>query len=144
MSRHSRLLGFLSRVGLGATLIGGSSFAGADATVSFALDVQPVFEARCVRCHNATTTRGGLDLSADVSYNNLVNVPTSAGCMMEVPDSQRVVPFCTTTSMLWLKCAPDPGRCRAPMPLMTEGLGIIAPEEFALVETWILEGALNN
>jgi hypothetical protein len=30
------------------------------------------------------------------------------------------------------------------MPLLTPGLGVIAPDEFALIEMWIFQGALNN
>ena len=30
------------------------------------------------------------------------------------------------------------------MPLNTEGLGIIAPDEFTLIEMWIAQGALDN
>jgi len=88
--------------------------------------------------------RSGLDLTADNSYANLVDVPTSTGCMMQVPDSVRVIAFDTESSMLWLKTAPDDRRCRSAMPLMTDGLGIIAPDEFALIEQWILQGAQNN
>src|SRR5262249_34993546 len=112
--------------------------------LSFSMDIQPIFDNRCVDCHNAGLLRGTLDLTAGSSYDNLVNQPTSAGCMAEVPDSIRVVPCDPMSSMLWLKTRPDDARCRMPMPFGTDGLGVIAPDEFALIELWIAEGAQNN
>ena len=100
--------------------------------------------ARCIRCHNPDVLSGGLDLTSDNSYANLVEQPTSDGCMAEVPGSVRVVEFDPMSSMLWLKTLPDDSRCGVPMPRGTQGLGIIAPDEFAILETWIVEGAQNN
>src|SRR5215831_7025947 len=76
-------------------------------TVSFANDVQPIFDARCVRCHSGNAPTGGLDLTAGQAHDNLVNQPTSDGCMATAPDSVRVVPFDPPSSMLWLKLLPD-------------------------------------
>ncbi len=118
--------------------------AGPVADVSFANDIQPIFDARCVRCHNADLLSGGMDLTAGSSLSYLVDQPTSAGCMDTAPDSVRVVPFDPPSSMLWLKTLPDDTRCGRPMPLGTEGLGVIAPDEFALIETWIAQGAQDN
>ncbi len=112
--------------------------------VSFSSDIQPIFDNRCINCHNSTMMLGGLDLSACSSYANLVNQPTSPTCRMTVPDSIRVVPCDPPSSMLWLKTRPDPARCGQPMPRGTAGLGVIAPAEFLLLETWIAQGAQNN
>lgn len=112
--------------------------------VSFANDIQPIFDNRCTRCHNPDRLLGGLDLSPCSSYANLVNQPTSPTCMMTVPDSVRVVPCDPPSSMLWLKTRPDDGRCGVPMPFGSAGLGVIAPDEFLLIETWIVQGAQNN
>jgi hypothetical protein len=112
--------------------------------VSFANDIQPIFDARCGFCHDAVSLRGGLDLTAGSSFANLVDQPTSAGCMETAPGSVRVVAFDPQSSMLWLKTRPDDSRCGSPMPFGTGGLGLIAPDEFALIETWISQGALDN
>ncbi len=112
--------------------------------VSLCRDIQPIFDNRCINCHNAVTTRGGLNLTAGNSYANLVNQPTSPACMMTAPDSVRVVPCCPPSSMLWLKLRPDDARCGRPMPFGSDGLGVIAPDEFALIEAWIAQGARNN
>lgn len=115
--------------------------------VSFAVDIQPIFSNRCTLCHNPEVPpvfRGSLDLTQDQAYANLVKQPTSQLCMEEVPDSIRVVPGDPAGSMLWLKTKPDVERCGRPMPEGTEGLGIIAPDEFGLIEQWIAQGALDN
>ena len=115
-----------------------------DGMVSFSNDIQPIFDARCVGCHGGPTPSAGLDLTAGFSRGNLVNQPTSDGCMAEVPDSVRVVAFDIQSSMLWLKTRPDDSRCGNPMPFGTDGLGVIAPDEFALIEAWIAQGAQDN
>jgi len=113
--------------------------------VNFSRDIQPIFSARCAEtCHSAATHSGGLDLSEGSARANLLNQPTSAGCMAVVPDSIRVVPCDTQASMLWRKLKPDDSRCRNPMPNGTAGLGVIAPDEFALIERWIAQGAGAN
>jgi hypothetical protein len=117
---------------------------GNDPCVSLCRDIQPIFDNRCVNCHNPTLLRGGMDLTAGNSYANLVNQPTSPACMMTAPDSVRVVPCCPPSSMLWLKLLPDDSRCGRPMPFGSAGLGVIAPDEFALIEAWIAQGARNN
>ena len=112
--------------------------------VSFSSDIQPIFDNRCTRCHNPQLFRGAQDLTAGNSYVNLVNHPTSPGCMAQVPGSVRVVPCDPAASMLWRKTLPDPSRCGVPMPFGSPGLGVIAPDEFALIQAWICQGARNN
>jgi len=109
-------------------------------TVSFAADIQPIFSARCTSCHSGGGASGGMSLASGEAYGNLVGV--AANC---TPGSfTRVVAFSTTTSLLWLKTSDDPSKCGSAMPLGTAGLKTIAPADFAKLETWILEGALNN
>src|SRR5262244_1462634 len=43
--------------------------------VSFANDIQPIFDEHCTQCHNGTLLRGGLDLTAGNSYDMLLNHP---------------------------------------------------------------------
>ena len=127
-----------------ATLTVTAVSAWAGPTVSFENDVQPIFNGYCIVCHSGGTPSGDLDLSDGLSYGNLVFQPTSDGCMAEVPDSVRVIAYDTQDSMLWLNTRPDDGRCGVPMPWGTAGLGIIDPDSFAIIDTWINEGALNN
>jgi hypothetical protein len=115
--------------------------AGPNGSVSFANDIQPIFDARCVECH---TDESFLPLTAGSSRANLVDQPTTPSCMKTAPDSVRVVAFDPQSSMLWLKTRPDDRRCNNPMPFGTDGLGVIAPDEFALIEAWIAQGAQDN
>ena len=112
--------------------------------VSFAQDVQPIFNSRCTSCHNSSTANGGLDLTGPGSYQHLVNAATSAACSSSVPNVPRVTPGDPMGSMLWRKTKPDPSRCFSPMPFGTAGLGVISPDQFAKIEAWIQQGALNN
>lgn len=112
--------------------------------VSFAQDIQPIFNSQCASCHNSTTARGSLDLTSPGSYQRLVNVASSASCSAQVPGVPRVKPGDTMGSMLWRKTKPDPSKCLNAMPNGTLGLGVIAPDQFAKIEAWIQQGALNN
>ena len=45
--------------------------------VSFAILIQPIFNANCTNCHG---TNGDLTLTASVSYSQLYHVPASSSC----------------------------------------------------------------
>jgi hypothetical protein len=112
--------------------------------ISFANDVQPIFDLRCTRCHNPITHSGMMDLTPGNSYANLVNVPTSPACRQQVPDSVRVVPFDVQGSMIFLKTNPETGRCGNPMPNGTQGLGTFCVWDESMISGWIAQGAQNN
>src|SRR5215831_15327691 len=105
--------------------------------ISFANDVQPIFDLRCTRCHNPVTHTGMMDLTPANSYANLVNVMTSPTCQQQVPGSVRVVPFDVQGSMLFLKTNPETGRCGNPMPLGTQGLGTFCVWDEGMISGWI-------
>ena len=46
-----------------------------DEPVSFAAEIQPVFTAKCVRCHSSGNPTAGLDLSEGNAYNNINKLP---------------------------------------------------------------------
>ncbi len=87
-------------------------------------------------CHGSSAV-GGLDLRADVAYENLVEAPSTAS---RYP---RITPGDKDRSLLWLKLAaktapgsvPDVG---TPMP---SGLPAISEDELELVRRWIYGGA---
>jgi len=108
-------------------------------TISFAADVQPIFNARCIGCHSGGGAPAGMSLASGVSHGNLVGVATT--CTSTI---KRVEPFSTTNSMLWRKTSNDSTKCGDAMPQGTAGLATIAPADFAKIEKWIQEGALNN
>ena len=88
-------------------------------------------------CHSAATKQGGLVLEADVSYENLVDVPSQAN-----PAQKRVEPGDQDRSMLYrkLEAATLPGHTveNSPMPI---GQKPIAPEALEALRLWIRNGA---
>lgn len=111
-----------------------------DAGVTFA-HVQDLLERRCVVCHKpGAKIFGGVLLTSDVSYSNLVLAPSSCD-----PVIMRVQPGRPEQSMLWLKVADRAcgcGRFRS-MPPGTSGL-LGTPDDFCTIDTWIRNGALGN
>lgn len=98
-----------------------------------------IFNPNCLSagCHNSQAQAGALDLSAGVSYGQLVNVlpnnpaALSAGLL-------RVVPFDPTTSFLLIKLTgPGPGE-GSRMPL---GMNPLSPTDIDAIQSWILAGA---
>ncbi len=43
-------------------------------SINYDRDIQPIWNNSCVSCHSGSSPSGGLDLSAGISYSNLVNV----------------------------------------------------------------------
>lgn len=105
-----------------------------DAGISFAADVQPIFDLRCALvCHTGPAANGSLDLSADVSHANLVNVP-AAGYTDEI----RVVPGDADASLLYQKVIGDVFGNRMP-------LGEALPDsQIAIIRVWIEDGARDD
>lgn len=85
--------------------------------VSFMTDLVPVFSNYCVSCHANRATYA--DVRARVTPNN----PTSSLLFQKITATQSV---------------------GAPMPQGTAGLFSVDPPATALIERWILQGALNN
>ncbi len=95
--------------------------------ISYAQDVQPIFNARCVVCHGAS---GGVNLS---SYAALINsVGNEYG-------NEVVVAGNADASGLYDKLLPSP-RFLSRMP---QG-GSLSGDEIETIRAWINEGALNN
>jgi uncharacterized membrane protein len=93
--------------------------------VSFAGDVQPIFDAKCTACH--PTAYPALDLRAGRSYDELLQVsPPNA------PSYQRVVPGAPGLSYLLLH-PPDPSRRT-----------LLTAAERRLIADWIRQGAKND
>ena len=107
--------------------------------LSFAVNIQPIFDANCIGCHAGATPTGGLDLSTAKSYGNLVNVPCQcdAGVL-------RVKPSDTAGSMLWRKTGNDPTECGASMPKGQQPLSVALPAQYQQISNWISQGAQNN
>lgn len=88
-----------------------------DQPISFANDIQPIFNSKCTGCH---PSMGGLDLTAANSYNELIN-------------SGLVNTTTAAESEIYTK--PDPHGNHS---------GKYSVTEAALLLRWIEEGAQNN
>ena len=106
-------------------------------TVSFKEDIQPIFDTSCTFCHSAAAEEfnGELNLEADQSYNELINV-------MAVTDNSynRVTPEHIENSALYLMIN-ESGTFTMSMPL---GADPLSNHNQNLIKVWIEEGALNN
>lgn len=124
--KFSAMIVLAALLAMGCSPTGGPEGGGGS---SFSDDVQPIFDGRCVICHEG----GDLDLSAAHSYSNLVGVASSAYAL------DRVQPFDPDFSLLYHKVSGNEYGER--MPLDSEPLPASAVESIRL---WIEEGALAN
>ena len=94
-----------------------------DSNVSYSLHIAPVFEFRCVQCHNSSRKEAGLDLS---SWSTATSDPS---IIARGSDS--------TSILVWaIEGLP-------PYPLMPP-TGRMVDNHIDGIRTWIREGALNN
>ncbi len=100
----------------------------ARAEVSYANDVFPILEKRCIRCH------GGMD-EGEIRLELSLNMTTYEGLMIGSEYGEVVTPGDPDDSVIIQMIEdgdmPDEGD---PVP----------PEELALLRAWIAEGAQNN
>lgn len=102
-----------------------ASGCGDPAHVSFAREVQPIFDKKCTSCHPSSYPQ--LDLRPGRSYAELVRVPAATNLAFE-----RVLPGRPELSFL-LTHQPDR--------LLR---GLVTSKERETISRWILEGAVND
>lgn len=102
-------------------------------SVSYAQQVQPIFDARCTGCHGAGGN-GGLDLRSPESYDNLV------GLMSPNYSALRVSAGMPSGSVLFDKISGG-GVYGDRMPL---GQTPLTDPQIAMIRAWIEQGALRN
>jgi uncharacterized protein YjdB len=110
--------------------------------VSFATDVQPIFNTSTPACTSCHPSAAGMDLTAGSSYANIVNQNAA-----EVPAMKRVRPFMPDSSYLVHKIQGTQnsvGGTGARMPLGCSGNGCLSNASINLIRNWILQGALQN
>jgi hypothetical protein len=104
-------------------------------TVSFARDIQPIFDARCKACHYPT---GFAPIGLQVTGLNLSSYQTViAGAIA----GAVVVPDEPCASVLYLKVTPGPP-FGSRMPL--NGPPFLTAGDIQLIHDWIAEGAVAN
>jgi len=100
--------------------------------VSYAADVQPIWNSHCIGCHGAGGN-AGLDLRASAGPAALVNVAATGYA------GSRVVPGDPDASVLTRKLQGDPTTGDR-MPLG----GALSAGQIETIRSWIAAGALNN
>ena len=95
--------------------------------------------AACTNCHTnvGRIPAGGLNLTHDVAYDQLVNVPSR-----NKPGAIRVVPGDPESSYLIHKVEGRGRHCRAPMPI--NGPPFLTDGQIQIIERWIEIGAPRN
>jgi cysteine-rich repeat protein len=91
-------------------------------------------------CHGSGRS-GGLDLRADVSYQNLIDMPAQS-----VVGVKRVDPGSKDTSLLWINLAAKtlPDQWRAPLQPMPIGLDALSTDEVEALRLWIEKGGASR
>src|SRR3989441_430482 len=110
--------------------------------ISFATDVQAIFNTSTPPCTNCHPSAAGMDLRAGSSYASIVDQNAS-----EVPAMKRVRPFMPDSSYLIHKIQGTQntvGGTGARMPLGCSGNGCLPNASINIIRNWILQGALQN
>ncbi len=96
-------------------------------------------------CHGPAAA-GGLVLTADVSYDNLVSQPVQTVDPSSIPGLQRVVPSQKDQSLLYLNLAAAtlPDQWEAPLRAMPLGVEPLSLEELEAVRMWIEAAASRD
>lgn len=111
---------------------------------TFALIQSAIFERRgctSATCHDASAS-GGLNLTAPVAYDNLVDAPVQS--IPPRPNLRRVTPAKKEESLLWLNVAAGtlPEQWKAPLRVMPlGGLPPLTLDELQVIQLWIEHGA---
>ncbi|MGC8594416.1 MAG: hypothetical protein ACP5US_05550 [Candidatus Kryptoniota bacterium] len=107
-------------------------------TVSFQINVQPIFTANCATsgCHINPGAQQGLDLSTGNAYASIVNVPSHENHLY-----YRVKPSNSDSSYLYMKIIGAPGITGARMPYSRPQL---SQTDIQTIQEWINQGAKNN
>jgi len=94
-----------------------------DSNVSYRMHIAPVFEVKCVPCHNSQKSEAGLDLSSWVNATRdpTIIFPGSDSTSILVFTIEKIPPYAPMPPNEWLKRNHIDG-----------------------IRTWIREGAKNN
>ena len=115
-------------------------------SVSFATNIQPIFNRSCAltSCHTGAVPAQGQDLTAGIAYSQLVNVPST-----EQPKLKRVNPGHPELSYLVRKIQGGPNISGVMMPNGCPAAPLamaqcLTPDDMMAIVQWITECAPNN
>lgn len=101
--------------------------------------IKLILEFNCGGCHNETSPQGDLTLLGDGVYERLLGPST------QMPDMNLITPGDPSNSYLFLKLIGDERIEGLPMPYNPlTGEGALGQAELADVETWIVNGAIED
>ena len=106
-------------------------------TISLSADIQPIFNASCVVCHQGNPAAGGMNLESGQAYGNIVNKKSSESALM------RVTPGSPENSYLVRKLEGTHTQAGGSGDRMPPGSSLPAAQ-IELVRRWISLGAPNN
>jgi len=105
--------------------------------ISFSADIQPLFNSRCVACHQGVGD-AGLSLEPGKAHAGLVNVASTQSPLVRVspgnPEQSYLLNKLTGTQL-------QVGGSGARMPF---GSSALSESQIDLVRSWISQGAQNN
>lgn len=110
-----------------------SGMAQAACEASLADDIQPMFDANCVACHQDYAPGEDLSLQAGSTHSQTVNVAS-----VQVADMSLIVPGNPDASYLYLKLLGTHGEVGGSGERMPFG-GHLSDDDLALVANWIGE-----
>ena len=118
----------------------------AQATVSFATNIQPIFTRSCAvaGCHVGPVPAGGQDLSLGQAYVQSVNVKA-----LQQPSLKRILPGNPDKSYVVRKIEGGPNISGVLMPQgcpaqPLNGAQCLSQDDIAAIRTWVTECAQNN
>ena len=109
-------------------------------TACYDLNVQPIWDAKCVVCHSGAAPLGGLALDDGVSFMNMVSVPSAQATTMNL-----VEPGSTEDSYLWHKLVGTHGDvggfgCQMPRAVDCGSGQQLSNQDLEAIESWINDG----
>jgi hypothetical protein len=107
--------------------------------IDYETQIQPIWDARCMPCHRGESAMMGLDLTAGVSYDRLVNRPSVEAFPDRLVDPANPHPDAGGSFILDKLMSSTP-RVASPMP--AGGALPLSERELLLILRWIEEGAL--
>jgi hypothetical protein len=103
--------------------------------LSYAADIQPIFDKKCTTCHSGTAPSESLTLTSAKGFSAIVNHKSR-----QLPSMDLVEPGDTAKSYLWHKIAGTQTSVGGSGVKMPKGSTMTSTQK-ATIEQWILDGA---
>jgi mono/diheme cytochrome c family protein len=108
-----------------------------DSEIGFAGQVQPIFDANCVVCHQSAGASGGLDLEDGDSYRSIVSVKSQESALARIDAGKPEFSYLLRKMDGTHVQAGGSGEQMPPT-------GALPPSVIQVVRDWVKAGAVNN